>query len=237
MEATAQQGFTPLIVASQQGHLDVVLLALGMGANVEAVTEQGWRALHVASEQGHAEVARTLLDHEATIEATTLQKETALHWAAEEGRMDVVRLLLDRGANVHAKDAQDRLPSARGTDEKIRKLLAKEDGSYTRRSSPLRRSLSPLRRAASPLRRAASPAARGKQSSPPPGEARKGEDAKDSTPTGARLWPLPLAWTRWRPGRVIVPLMRRSGTTSQSTDVSDDEVVSVVAPGVTANAQ
>ena len=44
-------GFTALIEASYSGHLEVVLLLISNGANVEAASKDGYTALHIASQQ------------------------------------------------------------------------------------------------------------------------------------------------------------------------------------------
>lgn len=49
---------TPLYAAAQNGHLDVVLYLLTLGAQVDAMRGNGWTPLQVASQNGHVSVLR-----------------------------------------------------------------------------------------------------------------------------------------------------------------------------------
>ena len=66
VDATRRDGETPLYVASESGHADVVQLLLGNGARVDAAMENGATPLFTASENGHEDVVRLLLDAGAT---------------------------------------------------------------------------------------------------------------------------------------------------------------------------
>ncbi|CAJ0937974.1 unnamed protein product, partial [Ranitomeya imitator] len=52
---------TPLMEASQEGHLELVKYLLSAGANVHASTATGDTALTYACENGHTDVAEALL--------------------------------------------------------------------------------------------------------------------------------------------------------------------------------
>jgi ankyrin repeat protein len=54
-------GFTPLIVASKNGHTDVVKELLSGGANINATETDGRTALMFASSNGHTGVVKELL--------------------------------------------------------------------------------------------------------------------------------------------------------------------------------
>jgi len=99
---TAEQGWTALHWAAQEGHEPVTRLLLDREADVSATDEQGWTALHLAAREGHEPVTRLLLDREANVSATTERGWTALHLAASRGWEPVTRLLLDREADVSA---------------------------------------------------------------------------------------------------------------------------------------
>lgn len=49
-------GTTPLITATMMGHVEVVKLLLGEGAETEKVGINGATALHIAASMGHVEV-------------------------------------------------------------------------------------------------------------------------------------------------------------------------------------
>ena len=63
----AQLGCTPLYIASQNGHVDVVSTLTSLGANVGACAGGGWTPLHIACLNGHAEIARLLVAHGASV--------------------------------------------------------------------------------------------------------------------------------------------------------------------------
>jgi ankyrin repeat protein len=118
-DATNNLGYTPLIVAAENGSARVVKLLLDAGADIEATERNnGYNALTLAAEYGYVDVVKLLLDAGADKEATDLHTgymsgrdaplqlnfATPLIYAAAEGHAAVVRLLLSAGANKEAKD-------------------------------------------------------------------------------------------------------------------------------------
>ncbi len=95
---------TPLWIAAQQGHADVVRILLMRGASVDSADNIDRRTpLLQAAQEGHTEVVRILLDHGADIEARSASNSaTPLFVASARGHADVVRLLLDAGADITA---------------------------------------------------------------------------------------------------------------------------------------
>jgi ankyrin repeat protein len=53
---------TPLMIAAQQGHIEIVTLLINRGANVEARTEYGWTALIRASCIGRLAIVKLRSD-------------------------------------------------------------------------------------------------------------------------------------------------------------------------------
>jgi hypothetical protein len=93
---------TPLHVASQEGHVDVVQVLLDHGAHVNAQEDSmKWTPLHFASFEGNLKVAQLLLEHEATLNTRSKAGNTPVYLAVRGGHMEVVRLLLSHGADVH----------------------------------------------------------------------------------------------------------------------------------------
>ncbi|MCZ2808354.1 MAG: ankyrin repeat domain-containing protein [Candidatus Bathyarchaeota archaeon] len=99
-----KEGFTPLRMATINGHAEVVRVLLAHGANVNARDEKGATPLFWAANRGNAEVMELLLDKGAEIEAQTQEEFTPLTMAASNGHIKVVRVLLAHGANANAQN-------------------------------------------------------------------------------------------------------------------------------------
>uniref|UniRef100_A0A8C0X0S3 Ankyrin-3 n=1 Tax=Castor canadensis TaxID=51338 RepID=A0A8C0X0S3_CASCN len=127
-----EDGFTPLAVALQQGHDQVVSLllendtkgkvrlpALHIAArkddtkaaalllqndnNADVESKSGFTPLHIAAHYGNINVATLLLNRAAAVDFTARNDITPLHVASKRGNANMVKLLLDRGAKIDAK--------------------------------------------------------------------------------------------------------------------------------------
>ncbi|RUS85021.1 hypothetical protein EGW08_007205 [Elysia chlorotica] len=99
----SRNGQSPLLVASEQGHLDIVKVLLKNQARVDIFDEHGKTALHLAAEHGHQTVADTLLYHKAFVSAKSKHGLTPLHLAAAQGNVALLKLLVDKhGATIDA---------------------------------------------------------------------------------------------------------------------------------------
>ncbi|XP_047467840.1 kinase D-interacting substrate of 220 kDa B isoform X3 [Mugil cephalus] len=99
VDSRSDNGQTPLMVAAEQGNLEIVQELIRRGANVNLDDIDCWTALISAAKEGHIEVTRELLDNNANLEHRDMGGWTALMWAAYKGRTDVAELLLEKGAN------------------------------------------------------------------------------------------------------------------------------------------
>ena len=102
----------PLLVACEQGHLEVASLLLEAKADKDKATSNNATAFFFAAQKGHLEVARLLLEARADKDkATTDRGVTPLYVAAERGQLEVVRVLLEAKANKdHATTDRDATP-------------------------------------------------------------------------------------------------------------------------------
>nr|XP_020446550.1 kinase D-interacting substrate of 220 kDa isoform X1 [Monopterus albus] len=99
VDSRSDNGQTPLMVAAEQGNLDIVQELIRRGANVNLDDIDCWTALISAAKEGHIEVVRELLENNANLEHRDMGGWNSLMWAAYKGRTDVAQLLLEKGAN------------------------------------------------------------------------------------------------------------------------------------------
>ncbi|CAN5749534.1 hypothetical protein BH24ACI5_BH24ACI5_27900 [soil metagenome] len=94
-------GYTPLLLASQAGHADVIRALLAAGVDAKSATANGTTVLMLAAGAGRADAVEALLDAGADVHATEpSRQETALMFAAAANRIDAMRLLIAAGGDV-----------------------------------------------------------------------------------------------------------------------------------------
>jgi len=99
-----EDGWTCLMIAANNGHLDICRLLIDKGAQVEAKNGGGWTPLHCSADRGHVEIVRLLCDHGADVEARTISGWRPLHWAAYYGHISVMKeLIKERNAEINAR--------------------------------------------------------------------------------------------------------------------------------------
>uniref|UniRef100_A0A4W5NBH0 Kinase D interacting substrate 220 n=1 Tax=Hucho hucho TaxID=62062 RepID=A0A4W5NBH0_9TELE len=99
VDSRSENGQTPLMVASEQGSLEMVQELLRRGANVNLDDVDCWTALISAAKEGHVEVVKELLANNASLEHRDMGGWSALMWASYKGRVEVAQLLLEKGAS------------------------------------------------------------------------------------------------------------------------------------------
>lgn len=74
-------GWTPLLIACNKGHMELVNSLLNNHARVDVFDLEGRSALHLAAEHGFQQVCDALLTHKAFINSKSRVGRTALHLA------------------------------------------------------------------------------------------------------------------------------------------------------------
>jgi ankyrin repeat protein len=128
-----ESGCTPLMYASERGHLRVVLLLLEHmeGQGLETGDIVGYTALHKAIQWRHEEVVAELLKHGARADTGDLFGNSTLKDAVSSGLMGTVKLLVDhRGTQaLHERDHDGRgllhMAVERANEDMVAYLLSK----------------------------------------------------------------------------------------------------------------
>ena len=91
-------GNTPLLWASTDGHLQMAKLLITNGAEVDKVRNDGRTALMSASYYGHLEIVTLLIEHQADVHLKNNGGGTALDWARDGGLPAIEKALRKAGA-------------------------------------------------------------------------------------------------------------------------------------------
>lgn len=103
IEASDNQGISPLQRAVFAGHEIMVKLLVAQGGSIDRKLDRhGLTALHWACQEGHASMVDVLVKAGASLSAQA-SRGTALHYAAFAESRGVVQTLLNNGANVSAQ--------------------------------------------------------------------------------------------------------------------------------------
>ncbi|XP_003384014.3 PREDICTED: uncharacterized protein LOC100638887 isoform X2 [Amphimedon queenslandica] len=106
-----ENGLTPLILASLNGHKDVVAMLLSFSADIHARDYQGNSSLHMAAWQNHSEVVDLLLLNGASPLSANKVGDTPLHYACQycsPGKtLSIIKLLQHDASVLLANNAGD----------------------------------------------------------------------------------------------------------------------------------
>lgn len=96
-----ENGVSPLYIACQEGHADIVQHFLINRANINIRTKNGTSPLTIACHEGHYRIVDTLLRNEADIQSSMEDGSNPLFIACQQGHADIVNLLLQKEADAN----------------------------------------------------------------------------------------------------------------------------------------
>ncbi|XP_076105811.1 uncharacterized protein LOC143074148 [Mytilus galloprovincialis] len=123
----SEDGWFPLLWASQEGHVNVVKELLQHSADVNKCNNSDVSPLYIASEKGHVNVVKELLQHSADVNKCNNNGASPLYIASQNGHVDVVKELLQHSADVNKCNNNDVSPlyiaSEKGHVNVVKELL------------------------------------------------------------------------------------------------------------------
>ena len=127
-------GQTPFLIATNEGHVDMMEFLLLAGCDIYARDEGGRSAVHLAAANGPAglEVLRFLHIKGIDLDLNDELGETCLSVAAAAGRLETIMFILDAGCDIMHTDDIGYTPLMHmldSSDEKIRELALSANGS------------------------------------------------------------------------------------------------------------
>lgn len=96
---------TPLHIAADEGHLEIVHFLIQEGADVNSMNAVRRNPVLLAGYRGHTDVVKLLLDNGVKFDYVDIRGYTPLRWAAVRGNKDVVELYVARGAKISLHEA------------------------------------------------------------------------------------------------------------------------------------
>ncbi|XP_067654386.1 ankyrin repeat domain-containing protein 50-like [Haliotis asinina] len=97
---------TPVMLAGQGGHKEVVEVLVKHGANLLLRDERGDNILHLACWEGHLGVVKYIISlHKMDIDKGGFEKKTPVMLAGEGGHKEVVEVLVTDGANLALRNS------------------------------------------------------------------------------------------------------------------------------------
>ncbi|XP_067660308.1 ankyrin repeat domain-containing protein 50-like [Haliotis asinina] len=96
---------TPVMIAGQNGHTEVVHLLVKHGANLYLRDKRGNNVLHLACSEGHLDVVKYIMSLDTmNINRRGYERRTPVMLAGEGGHTEVVEFLVKHGVNLSFRD-------------------------------------------------------------------------------------------------------------------------------------
>jgi len=110
-----EHSWTPLMIASQVGHLEIIKYLVEKGANVNAKNDNDHTSLIFATYFNRPEIIKYLVTKGASVNDQDINGKTPLMYASKDGNLPIVRYLVLNGAdiNITASDGKTAIDHAK----------------------------------------------------------------------------------------------------------------------------
>ena len=106
------EGVTPLYMACNKGHNDIVKMLLDKQADINIHNVEGGTPLFMACHKGHKDIVKMLMKKQANVNIQNVEGVTPLFIACENGHKDIVKVFLDKQADVNIQTVEGATPLA-----------------------------------------------------------------------------------------------------------------------------
>jgi ankyrin repeat protein len=101
---------SPLLIACQEGYLEVARALIDHGADVNYQNNKGVTPLIRAVYGNHRDLTEYLLQQKAKINVSNMEKRAPIHLAAEKGYLEMVKLLVRHKADIELRNQKGWTP-------------------------------------------------------------------------------------------------------------------------------
>lgn len=127
----SQSEQTPLMIACNYGHIEIIRLLIERGAQVNVTDDKGFDPLLYSVKQGFNPQIAYLLHHQADATTRDIKGCTVIHWAAYKNNVFLLELFKRLGFDLNVRDATGLTPLERavqgGFCESVKYLLENGD--------------------------------------------------------------------------------------------------------------
>ncbi|XP_011408586.1 PREDICTED: uncharacterized protein LOC105315583 [Amphimedon queenslandica] len=118
-----EDGWNALMLACQNGHIQIAKLLLKEQVDPNIQEEDGWNAFMLACENGHIQIGELLLKEQVDPNIQDRVGHTALMAASSNGHYEVVKLLLEWEADPTIKSNEGHTALSLSKDSEIKTLI------------------------------------------------------------------------------------------------------------------
>ncbi|KAJ6228316.1 no mechanoreceptor potential c [Anaeramoeba flamelloides] len=121
------EGWTPLLIACQNGSLEIVKTLLDHQASIHYCDpKDGFSAIFIAIENRHSNIFLELFNRKADLHSVNFYSETPIHIACQVGDLEIIKIMIENNVDFDIQDENEMTPlmvAAENDHEEAVKLL------------------------------------------------------------------------------------------------------------------